>query len=97
MIRPVEQHERLHPKEYVDRVRKAEGSPEAEARDFSYLVREVDHHKQQQQSDSDFGEDTYEASDNPPSEQPADSGNQSRDDRADPDRPREDGSLDLTA
>ena len=93
MIRPVEQHERLHPKEYLDRVRKAEATPESEPRDFAYFVRETDHQKHEHPSDSDFGEDTYEASDESPDD---DAASQPRPEPDQSKPPREDGSLDLT-
>ncbi|MBI5058327.1 hypothetical protein HZB60_00940 [candidate division KSB1 bacterium] len=96
MIRPVEQHERLHPKEYLDRVRKAEGTPEVEPRDFSYVVREADQRKHDQSSGSEFGADSYEASDQQSGESPADEQQQPHPDERDPRRPADDGSLDVT-
>ena len=77
MIRPIENHERLHPSEYLNRVKKTDPVDSSSARDFSYEIEEVihekKHHEQQKQEP---GEDVYEPSEeekppeNSDSEQP---------------------------
>ncbi|MDD5088171.1 MAG: hypothetical protein PHI18_05170 [bacterium] len=64
MIRPLEDHERLHPSNYVNRVKQAEGTPASSSRDFSYQIEEADRDgKHRQPPGREFGEDTYEPGD----------------------------------
>ena len=64
MIRPLENHERLHPSEYVNRIKQAEATPASSSRDFSYQIEEADREgKHRPPPGREFGEDTYEPTD----------------------------------
>jgi len=61
MIRPLENHERLHPSEYLNRVRQPEAAVPSSSRDFSYQIEEADREgKHREPPGREFGEDTYE-------------------------------------
>lgn len=63
MIRPIEQHERIHPRDLPERVRQTEGVPDSHSRDFSYSVKQAeDKEKRRQQNETPEEEDRYEAS-----------------------------------
>ncbi|MFZ5434402.1 MAG: hypothetical protein ACOZB3_11605 [Calditrichota bacterium] len=93
MIRPIENHERLHPSEYLNRVRQTDPTGSASTRDFSYeieeVVREEKHPKQQEQE---LGEDIYEPSEE--EQTPHDSEQKQQPKRPGPPSPDE-GQLDI--
>ncbi len=65
MIQPLE--ERKNPGEYINRVKKVEHDHAPGSRDFAYEIGEVsDQHGQHRQPPHEFGEDTYEHSEQPP-------------------------------
>jgi hypothetical protein len=90
MIRPLEIQERIKPGEYVNRVRHTDEGHGAGSRDFAYEIKEASEegHKQHQPP-SEFGEDTYEHSEDPQQDAPT-----SESDRH-PENPEE-GNLDIT-
>ncbi len=94
MMRPVESHERLSGREYSDRIRRIEPTPDSTTRDFSYRIREADGNEHHRQSTNEqFGEDQYESEETNQKEPPDEAVVESpRDPSAD-----ESGSLDLTA
>ncbi|MBU0509506.1 hypothetical protein KKH27_11815 [bacterium] len=72
MIRPLEHHERLHPTEYVNRVKQTEATHSSSSRDFSYEIEEASREsKGREHPGRELGEDTYEPSENesPPSKE----------------------------
>jgi hypothetical protein len=94
MIRPVEQHERIHPRELPDRVHRTEGVPDAHGRDFSLTVRQADEkHRERARDGADTGEDRYEAS-----EQSADTpeSEQHPNEKHDPEKATDQGGIDIT-
>ena len=71
MIRPLENQERLHPTEYVNRVKQTEPTNSTATRDFSYEINELTREgKHREQQSKEFGEDVYEPSkeEQPPEE-----------------------------
>lgn len=89
MIRPLENQERINTGEYVNRVRKSEGTHSSSPRDFGYEIEAAEHdEKRRRQAAPEFGEDTYEAA---PDDEPAPDKDSSA--PADPD---DQGKLDIT-
>jgi hypothetical protein len=92
MIRPLENQERIKPGEYVNRVKHTEHGHGPGYRDFAYEIKEASHegHRQQQPS-HEFGEDTFEHSEEEPKENETPLPESERK----PEDP-EDGNLDIT-
>lgn len=91
MIRPLENQERLHPVEYVNRVKQPEATPSSAPRDFSYQIEEASREGKHRQSPGrEFGEDSYEPTEEetPTEKKPAVS-------PAEPSAPPDDGTLDI--
>jgi len=91
MIQPLQ--DKTNPGEYVNRVKRSEHDHAPGSRDFAYEVGEVsEQHKNPQQS-HDFGQDTYEHSDEPSPSAPPET-HETRYETTPP--PAEEGGLDIT-
>jgi hypothetical protein len=94
MIRPLENQERFHSKEYVNRIRQTEPGHSPNSRDFGYEIHEIEHDRGKKHSpEKEFGEDTYEATD----EQPESNEPEKREPKNPaPKRPDDETNLDIT-
>jgi hypothetical protein len=93
MIRPLE--DKTNPGEYVNRVKRPEHDHAPGSRDFAYEIGEVsDEQHRGRQHPHEFGEDTYEHSDEEHS--PAEAAPISETNRTTEPPPSEEGSLDIT-
>lgn len=93
MIRPIEQHERIHPRELPERIHRVEGTDDAHAREFSIAVRHADDQHKRNHPDDSPPEDTYEASEQPPQSDEKPLQSHEKDQSESPD---EDGGIDIT-
>lgn len=93
MIRPLDNQEKLHQGEYINRVNKTDPGHGVAARDFAYAVEEANRENQKRKQHwPGFGEDTYEAMESDEdavNEEPVP-------EKKSQDRPSDDRNLDIT-
>jgi hypothetical protein len=91
MMKPNEIPERTPPGDYVNRVKQTDHGHRPVPRDFAYEIREAAHEEEHRHPSPEFGQDTYESSED--EKKPSEEGEKQK--SSNRPEPTEDGGLDI--